>query len=115
MPDREFSPLDLVIDRGIEWTDEFEVLDADGDSVDLTGHTITAVINTTDYIDGTALVAFTVTPVELTAGRFRITLTEAQTGSMSSAVEAGWFFLYYLGETTNWLRAPMYRGKVKVR
>lgn len=115
MPERVFLPMNLTIDRGIEWSEQFELTDADGTAVDLAGHTISASIRTTDHIAGTLLVAMNVEILDEPAGRIRVYLTEAQTGSLTAALEAGWWFLFYNGPSTDYKKAPLYRGVVKVR
>lgn len=115
MPEREFVRRDFEIQRGIKWSESFVVKDADGAAVDLTAHTVTAVLNATNALDGTLVVAITTTIDDADAGEVTLSLTEAQTTALTAARLAGFVFVYYSGASTGNLKMPIYAGRATVK
>jgi hypothetical protein len=101
-PTYEILPgeLDLAFIKG----DEFGMVLA-VESTDLTGYTYDTKIYSMATVSvggglgagvesaaGATVVAFTVTPVAITAGQINLSLTEVQTGSLTAGAEYRWWF-----------------------
>lgn len=114
MLDRFFTPKDIVVRRGIEWSESITILDQTGAAVDVSTASFVAKITTTDAYDGTIVVQFNVDPASAASGIIRLYLTEAQTTALTAQATHYWF-LTYSGSMTGNKAMPVYSGVVRVR
>lgn len=104
MADARYEILPAELDLAFVKADEFGMVISMA-ATDLTGHTFDARVYSlttvaaggglgagTTVAAGGTVVAFTVTPVNLTAGQVNISLTEAQTDQLSASGKYRWWF-----------------------
>lgn len=73
--------LDLFIDQGADYSQEFQLLDANNDYVSLVGASVTGKINE-PYDEGSVVATFTGTLTTPDQGKFSISLTDTQTSAI---------------------------------
>jgi len=74
----------LYIDQGTDFSAVIDVVDANGDVVDLTGYTVAAQIRKT-YGSSSATASFTATVSSAASGKITLTLTD----TVTAAIDAG--------------------------
>jgi hypothetical protein len=73
----------LYIDQGTDFSAVIDVVDANGDAVDLTGYTVAAQIRKT-YGSSSATASFTATVSNAASGKITLTLTDTVTAAIDS-------------------------------
>lgn len=104
MADETYEILPAELDLAFVKGDEFGMLLAVGDT-DLTGYTYDSRIYSLQSVAaggglgagvssaaGSTVVAFTITPVNLTAGQVNVSLTELQTDTLTAGAQYRWWF-----------------------
>jgi len=104
MADPTYEILPAELDLAFIKSDEFGMV-LSVDSTDLTGYTFDTKIYSLTTVEvggglgagvasaaGATVVAFTVTPVNITAGQVNLSLTEIQTGDLTVGAQYRWWF-----------------------
>ena len=111
----DYTRRDLTLVRGMPFASVFQLLDTEGNAVNLDDHEIYAAIHATDAHDGTILAAFAVEVIDIEEAEIVFRLPQQTTAGFAAARTAGWFFSWYSGVTTNGERRPLWHGQVTVR